>query len=487
MPQHRHILNPVYNGQQKDIRQVRRFSLTYRYRHRLHFFPMLLPLVEVVPLLLAGIGTLATAAGTIWYRRRMVLIAGLALGLIGFSGAGIMAYLRTPDKIVRHDGTKDIARAAYAKAVHYASLSQQRAAPPMENFGEVFTAQVKNPLLATPVVSNGVLVAGTYKNSAEGYDAATGEWLWTLPQAEPVFTIGKGAGDVVYIGEGLHHTRAAMLSALRMPSAEVMWQRQFLGHIESPPAVSPDGARLFLPAGGGGLWSVRAADGGVIWHAPVGHTDATPLLAGDTLYAAAQPDEAVAQSLFYALDAETGAVKWRVPLEGQPWGAPVMSADRKRIITTTGQGQIGVRRDTDRGWAMALSPEGGRILWKIDLPDMAIDPGDYLAAHDLALFTLKSGEIVAVDGRSGALRWQAKVGTEFMAAAIFIERGEDKLPLVAATSADGVFTIRDALSGKELRRRPVLTGASGAPVAEGDRIFVTVPYRIYAFGGIGSL
>lgn len=466
---------------------MRRFSLTYRYRHRLHFFPMLLPLVEIVPLLLAGVGALATATGTIWHRRRAVMIAGLLIGLAGFTAAGVAMYLRTPDKIVRHEGTKEIAREEYAKAVHYAVLSPERAAPPMENFDEIFTVQVKNPLLATPVISNGVLVTGTYKNTAEGFDTATGEWLWTLPQAEPVFTIGKGAGNIVYIGEGLHHTRAAMLSALEMPSAKVVWQRQFLGHIESPPAVSKDGARLFLPTGGGGLWSVRAADGRVIWHAPVGHTDATPLLAGETLYAAAQPDESVAQSLFYALDAETGAVKWRVPLAGQPWGAPVLSADGTRIITTTGQGQIGVKRDTDRGWAMALSPDDGKILWKVELPNMAIDPGDYLAAHDLALFTLKNGEIVALDAKTGTRRWQANVGTEFMAAAIFIERGDGKAPLVAATSADGVFTIRDALSGKELRRRPVLTGGSGAPVAAGDRIFVTVPYRIYAFGGIGSL
>lgn len=468
---------------------MRRFSLTYRYRHRLHFFPMLLPLVEIVPLLLAGVGAVATAAGTLWHRRRMLMVAAGVLALCSFAGAAVAVYMRTPDKIVRYEGTQEIAPETYAHAVQYASLSAnaKKSAAPMESFDEIFRVQVKNALLATPVISNGVLVTGTYKNTAEGFDVATGEWLWTLPQAEPIFTIGKGAGNIVYIGEGLHHTRAAMLSAVEMPSAKVIWQRQFLGHIESPPAASPDAARLFLPTGGGGIWSVRAADGGVIWHAPVGHTDATPLLSGGTLYAAAQPDENVPQSFFYALDAATGAVEWKVPLEGQPWGAPVLSADGKRIITTTGRGQIGVKRDTDRGWAMALSPKDGKILWQTELANMAIDPGDYLPAHDLALFTLKSGEIVALDGKTGAVRWQAKVGTEFMAAAVFIERSADKPPLVAATSADGVFTIRDALSGKELRRRPVLTGASGAPVAEGDRIYVTVPYRIYAFGGIGSL
>lgn len=468
---------------------MRCFSLTYRYRNRLHFFPMLLPLIEIVPLVLAGVGALAAAAGSLWHRRRAVALAAIILSLCSFAGAGVAVYLRAPDKAVRYEGTRDIAPEKHPQIAHYAALSPAAARPfaPLQAFDEIFSVQVKNPQLATPVISNGVLVTGTYKNTAEGYDAATGEWLWTLPQAEPVFTLGTDGADTVYIGEGLHHTRAAMLTALRMPAAEILWQRQFLGHIESPPAIGAGGDALFLPTGDGGIWSVRAADGGVIWQAAIGHTDATPLVYGDTVYAAAQPDQAIAQSFFYALDKQTGAMKWKVPLKGQPWGAPVMSADKERIITTTGRGQIGVKRDTDRGWAMALSPDDGKILWKVELANMAIDPGDYLPAHDLALFTLKSGEIVALDGQSGAVRWQAKVGTEFMAAAVFIERGDGKAPLVAATSADGVFTIRDALSGKELRRRAVLSGSSSAPLAAGDRVYVVVPYRIYAFGGLEGL
>lgn len=466
---------------------MRRFSLVHRYRCRMHFFPMLLPLVEIVPLLLAGVGAVAAATGSLWHRRRLVVVVAGVLSLVSFAGAGVAVYLRTPDKIVRYDGTKEILPDAYPKLMRYAEGKEMPATPPMENFDEIFSVQVKNAQLATPVLSQGVLVTGTYKNTAEGYDAATGEWLWTLPQSEPIFTVGKGDAQTVYIGEGLHHTRAAMLTALRMPQAQVIWQRQFLGHIESPPARSADGEHIFLPTGGGGLWAVAAADARVLWHAPIGHTDATPLVTTGRVYAAAQPDEAVHQSFFYALEAQTGKVVWQTAVEGQPWGAPVISADGARIITTTGRGQIGVKRDTDMGMAYALSPDDGRILWQRALPNMAIDPGDYLPAHDLALFTLKTGELVALDGKTGDVKWQAKVGTEFMAGAVFVERTGGKVPLVAATSADGVFTIRDALTGKELRRRPVLSGGSAAPVIDGDRIFVVVPYRIYAFGGLGSL
>lgn len=466
-----------------------RLYLLTRHRHHLHFFPALLPLVEIVPMVLAGVGALATAAGALGRRRRLIVICAAAVAVLSVAGIAAAVYIRTPDKAVRYTGTQEITADKYDKVIHYADLSDAaRTAPAaMDTFDEVYSVQVKNPILATPAIAAGTLVLGTYKNTAEGFDIATGEALWLIQQREPIFTIGNGAGDTVYVAEGLHHTRAGMMTKLSLPSAKIEWQRQFLGHLESPPALTPAGDQMFFPAGAGGIWSVRTDDGGVVWHADIGHTDATPLLADHTVYAAAQPDEQIAESLFYALDADTGAVKWTSKLQGQPWGCPVLSADKKRIITTTGRGQIGVARDTDAGWAMALSPDDGRILWQRDLSGMAIDPGDYLPSEDLAILTLKTGEIVAIDGRTGDVRWQAKIGTEFMAAAVLVERSGGKSPLVAATTSDGVFTIRDARTGKEIRRRPVLSGASSAPVAQGDRIYVTTPYRIYVYGGIGSL
>ncbi len=466
-----------------------RLFLLNRHRHHLHFFPALLPLVEIVPMVLAGVGALATAIGALGHKRRRIVMGAVAVVVLSAAGVATAVYIRTPDKIVRYEGTQEITPDKYDKVIRYASLSDAARVEPaaMDAFDEVYSVQVKNPILATPAIAAGTLVVGTYQNTAEGFDIATGEALWLIQQREPVFTIGKGAGDSIYVAEGLHHTRAGMMTKLSMPDAKIEWQRQFLGHLESPPVLTASGRQMFFPAGGGGIWSVRTDNGNVIWHAAIGHTDATPLLAGDTVYAAAQPDEAVAESVFYALDAATGKVKWTAKLQGQPWGCPVLSADGQRIITTTGRGQIGVARDTDAGWAMALSPDDGRLLWQRDLPGMAIDPGDYLPSEDLAILTLKTGEIIALDGRTGDIRWQSKVGTEFMSAAIVVERAGGKAPLVAATTADGVFTIRDAKTGKEIRRRPVLSGASSAPVVQGDRIYVTVPYRIYVYGGIGSL
>lgn len=471
-----------------------RLLLSRRYGCRLHFFPALLPLVEIVPLLLAGVGVVATAAGSLWHRRRGIVWGAALVVALCAAGIGAAIYIRTPDQAVRLDGTRAIAPEMHDKIVLHAPPpgAVQDMPDVMPAFDEVYTVDVKTPLLATPAIVAGTLVTGTYDKAAMGFDLASGQLRWTLPQREPVFTAAGGKdAHTAYVAEGLHYTRAAMLTRLSLPAATVEWQREFLGHIESPPAMDvrgdAAGDRLFLPTGGGGLWALRARDGAVIWHAAIGHTDATPLLSGDTVYAAAQPDEAAAESVFYALDAASGKTKWQQAIPGQPWGSPALSTDGTRIVTTSGRGQVGVARASDAGWAMALSPEDGRLLWQRALSGMAIDPGAYLPAQDLMILTLKTGEVMALDGKTSDVRWQAKVGTQFMASAIVIDRGAGYPPLVAATSADGVFTIRDAITGKELRRRQVLSGASSSPAVAGDRIYVTTPYRIYAYGGLGSL
>lgn len=460
-----------------------RFKLqNRRYRHRLYFFPALLPLVEVVPLVLTAIGALASAVGVAWKPGRKVLIVALACFVV----AGGIVIAAMPDKEVRDEGSRPIA----AENLPVVTTVQPRGDLPdvaaLPAFTDLWAVRVKHQLLSSPVVSEGVIVVGTYKNTVEGYHSANGTLLWHFTQDEPMFTIGKGHGKTIYTGEGLHHTQAAALTSITMPEGTVNWEREFLGHIESPPEVSEEGTQIWLPTGGGGIWSVRADNGKVIWHQAIGHIDSTPLVAGGRLYAAAQPDESVMESVFYAMRAADGKILFETPLPGQPWGRPQLSRDGTRIVTSTGRGQIGVPRDTDKGWAMALSAKDGKLIWQKDLPHMPVEPGSYVTDADIAIYTVKNGTLVALRASDGAVVWQEKIGSEFMAAARLIKR-KGKPDLVAAVTVDGFFTIRDAKTGAELARRIVEKGASSSPVDDGDRIYVATPYRLYAFGGVEGL
>lgn len=451
-------------------------------RHRLYFFPALLPLVEIVPLVLTAIGGFAGLVGMVWKPGRKILV----VALLCFVVAGGIVIAAMPDKEVRDAGSRAIAAENFPVLTTIKPRGDMPDVAPLPRFTDLWVVRTKNQLLSSPVISEGVLVVGTYKNTVEGYSIANGDLLWYYTQDEPMFTVGKGAGKTVYSGEGLHHTQAAALTSITLPEGTINWEREFLGHIESPPEVSADGKQIWLPTGGGGIWSVRADNGNVIWHQPVGHIDSTPLVAGGMLYAAAQPDEGVVQSMFFGMQAKDGKILFQTPLPGQPWGRPQISKDGRYIVTSTGQGQIGVKRDTDKGWAMSLDAKKGKLRWQQDLPAMPVEPGSYVADQDIAIYTLKNGMLMALRGVDGSPVWQDKIGDEFMGAARLIKRA-GKPDMIAAVTVDGTFTIRDAATGAELMRRMVAKGASAGPVEDGDRIFVATPYRLYAFGGLRSL
>ena len=452
------------------------------HRHRLYFFPALLPLVEIVPLVLTAIGGLAGVVGMVWKPGRKVLV----VSLLCFVVAGGIVIAAMPDKEVRDEGSRPVLADNLPVLTTLKPRGDLPDVAPLPRFTDLWVVRTKHQLLSSPVVSEGVIVIGTYKNTVEGYNIVNGDQLWFYTQDEPMYTVGKGAGKTVYSGEGLHHTQAAALTSITMPEGTINWERDFLGHIESPPEISADGSQIWLPTGGGGIWSVRADNGKVIWHQPVGHIDSTPLVAGDMLYAAAQPNESVMQSVFFGMRAKDGKILFETPLPGQPWGRPQLSKDGSYVVTSTGQGQIGVKRDTDKGWAMSLDAKNGKLRWQIDLPAMPVEPGSYVTSDDIAIHTLKNGMIVALRGADGSVVWQEKIGDEFMGAARLIKR-VGKPDMIAAVTVDGTFTIRDAATGAELMRRIVAKGASASPIDDGDRIFVATPYRLYAFGGLGAL
>jgi outer membrane protein assembly factor BamB len=241
---------------------------------------------------------------------------------------------------------------------------------------------------------------------------------------------------------------------------------------------------LWQGAGPGGLWALDSRNGGVYWHRPLGHIDAQPLLEKGVIYAPFQPDERKEETAFYALDARSGETLWQVAMPGQPWGGPVLDKTRRVIFTTTGKGQIGVARASDKGWAEAVTTDG-RLLWQTPLSNMPLQPGAYVAGEDLIVYTLKTGAIVALRAADGSRAWQVEAGESFQAPPTLIA-GFGR-PMIAAVSYDGVFTIRDAATGREIFRAEAGRNANAAPVVDGNIIYVAGAYEIAAFGGLHAL
>lgn len=451
----------------------------------LYFFPAFLPLVELVPWLLTVLGLVTVAADfsgkTFWQRHRRKIHALYALSLLAAIG---YYFMSRPDKDVRDTGTQIVAQENFPKAT---PTGHQAAAWPAQDettFKPLWSVTVEKHLLSAPVVSGNVLTIGTNDMTIEAFAAADGQALWTLPLAAPIFTLALESDGRLYAGEGLHQTEASTLTALDPQSGQVFWQRQFLGHIEEDLSLDESANQIFLGAGPSGLWSVSAQDSRLLWHQPLGHIDARPLRVGDTLYIPAQINETEHKTRFYALDRATGAVQWHIDQPGQPWGSPLIEKTGTLILTSTGEGQIGVTRSSDRGWAYGLSRDG-KQLWTTELPDMPIQPSLYLASDDLIIHSVKSGDLVALHAKDGTIAWKARVGESLQAPATLMTGAA--IPMLAVVSHEGLLSIRDARTGALLALQNVGANSTSSPFAVGDRLYVASAHTLTAFGGVRAL
>ncbi|MCB1539188.1 MAG: PQQ-binding-like beta-propeller repeat protein [Rhodospirillales bacterium] len=447
---------------------------------RLYFFPAFLPLAELVPWLLALLGAVAGLAGfTAFMRRHRRIVAAFA-AILMLAGMGAW-WVRGPSLAIRLHGSQAVAELPVPRAF---DLPPRPAPLPEKSPGLtlLWNRRADRQILSTPVLAHGLLLYGQYDGGVMALRAADGAPAWFLPTSEPVFALTPAPGGRVYASEGLHYTVAAALIAIDAATGAPAWARRFGGHIEETATLDPLRNRLYTGTGPEGLWALDANDGAPLWHAAIGHLDATPLLLGDTLYVPAQPKEGSDHSVFYALDAANGTTRWSISLPGQPWGSPVADRTGRLILTSTGRGQIGVPRKDDAGWAQAITPNG-TIVWQRPLASMPLQPGLYAPEADLIIHALKNGDLVALAAKDGAIVWQASAGGELQAPAVFAAHGR----LVAAVTYDGVFTLRDTATGIERARWNVGKYTTAAPVDADDILYVPGAWSLAAFGGLDAL
>ncbi len=454
-----------------------------RISRRLYLFPALLPLAEIVPLLLGAMGAVAGVAGfsfrDTWVRHRYKM---LSIALVLFMAAGAVVVYYMPDRDLKDAGSRLIPEDQLPKTVYFEAPEDPAAPEASEAFAEARSQAVGKQILAPPVISNGVLVTATYKGTVEAYRPRTLKPLWSITFNEPIIALTEKDG-VSYVGEGLHHTRVAALTAVRH-DGKILWRREIVGHVEEPAAILPEEGMVLTGSGPGGLWALDIDKGIALWHAQIGHMDSRPFFHEGVIYAHAQNEGETESGFLYAIDAKEGKVLWRVSLPGQPWGEPVLLDDGKTLLTTTGRGQIGVLRDTDAGWAHTISIPEKKVIWSREIGGMPLQPGLMIRSQHASIHTLKSGEVVAIEPDDGNMLWRLHTGSDVQASGALSDTPE---PLVAVVSFEGFIHIIRAKDGVLLAKREVPKGSTSSPLFDGDELYVATPYNITVFKGIKAL
>jgi len=258
---------------------------------------------------------------------------------------------------------------------------------------------LKSPILASPIVAQGTVYIGAADKKLYALDAATGQPRWAFATQDWIVSAVAYAGDRVIV--------ASQDSRLHVVGAETGRQRLVyetgMGrHIGVGPAI--EGDRAYFGSVGARVWAIdwRATtypwerallfwqtnlylwgmrstspiQKGSVWSRRVGgDVRHTPAIAHNTVYVTAAPGTVV------ALDAATGADRWRADLGMAITAAPTVAG------TTVLVG-------TQDGVVVGLDAHTGAVLWdfktagKITASPIVAGDTMYVASHDGTLYAV---------------------------------------------------------------------------------------------------
>lgn len=211
---------------------------------------------------------------------------------------------------------------------------------------------------------------------------------------------------------------------------------QNLGAMYASPVLQ--GGKLYVASfdngSSGKLTAVDAATGRTLWQFPpqgaIGSVVGSSLVRGDTLYIGSS-DHRV-----YALDASTGAQKWRFETKNKVWAG----------VATDGQDTLYVASLDHNVYALDMS---GSLKWSFKTQGaIASTP---LYADGVLYFGSSDGNLYAVNGASGELKWEFDANSWMWGTPLL-----DRTTLFVGSLDNRVFAL-DAASGKALWAEPART------------------------------
>ena len=331
------------------------------------------------------------------------------------------------------------------------------------------------PLSAPPTVSEGkiFLVSGMKASSGriQALNASSGEVIWEILLNSIADHSPTVAGGSVFVG-----TRGGEILSLAGETGLRNWSFDGSASISGPPIV----LNGVLYAGAAALYALDAETGKVRWRHKVGNGVVWPLAVGNGVVAALASD-----SNFYLVGAHNGTRRLTFPFWFKPIGGLVISGQTVAFSGASGNVQAMALRGTDIPFEKALRywrtkfflwdiikippplPRG--FLWQQrELGGVTAHPvgGDseriYLTIDDRGA----GGRVVALDGLTGKLVWEFRSDSRFAAGATLAGA-----VLVVGTEGGRVHGI-DVNSGESLWDLTIEGPVSAAPALTDDWLIV---------------
>ncbi len=461
---------------------MKKIPLHRKYHSTLFIFPVFLPLAELLPWLLTIIGAAAALlqvlSRSLWQHKRNRRII-LVISILCLTSAGFLTYKRMLYTPSAAEGSQAIPHEALSHLDTFSTVFNAPNNNPHQPFSLLWMSPSTNQNIGKPVVTQNMIMLGTYNNTIDAFSIADGHHIWTLHKHEQVFSTPAIASNMAFVGEGHHTSPASVLTAFSLPNGTPLWERKFRSHLESSPVIDPAHDRLWMSTGETGLWGLNMTTGDVLWWAEIGHSDIPPLFQNNRLFAAAKLREDEDGSALIELNPDTGKVLHSTAISGDPM-CNLLPLPNGGMVMATAIGQVGVKRLTDAGWAHGFDAEGEQV-WTTQLPAMPLPEGTLLADGSLLIYTLNDGSLIALRTVDGIIAWQKKVGAAFQTDVALMENSSKSL--LAAVTSEGLVTIRNARTGEEIQHFSIEKGDS-YPLYSGGTLYISTPYNIRAYAGI---
>ena len=370
-------------------------------------------LLALLPYLLGGLLALGLAGALAWYggraltallrargfRQPRLMVLGAGLLLLASAGGGLGFVFVRPatdaaDPPPASSGPEGSWSTFMADAARTGGPRGARGPKEGRKAWTFRDGLSRAPFGASAAVVAGRVYVGSDNHKLYCLDARTGLGIWEFKAALEIFASPVVADGRVYLGEGLHTAKDARLYCLDADTGKPVWELPTKSHIEFSPTLF--GGRLYLAAGEDGVYCVDPRDGRLVWRYEGVHVDMSPSVTeGGVFFGSVYGSPA-----FYALDPQSGALRWKRAAPLGVSGSP--STDGERVCFGLGNGTFEASHAQPRGAVVCLAADG-RTLWQRDVPDAVLTT--VALADGAAYFGCRDGRVYGVDAATGEVRW----------------------------------------------------------------------------------
>lgn len=329
-------------------------------------------------------------------QRRLILLAALAVLLLGASGCSTQATSWT--------GLTVAGEEVYAANLLQIVALNASGGDSLWAFPEDTKNDNRGFFYVAPAVDEGRVIVASHvpprgflsqaRDVVWALDAETGEELWDFDDAAGQYVEGGAISNGVFvIGNS-----DGNVYALDVKNGDLKWSFPTGHRVWATPLIVSD--TVYIGSMDRHLYALNLSDGSVRWDF---HTDGafagTPALRDGTLYVGAFDDR------LYAIDENSGTERWQFPGENWFWGSPVIHGDVVYAVDVKGN-------------IYALDADTGEQIWHEAL-GVPVRAGAVLAEDRSRVFVgSQDGTLYTLDAATGDRLWPIESEGQILSAPV---------------------------------------------------------------------